>query len=301
MKPLNQPERRTRLWQFSLLYLLALLVPLGASYYLFSNSSIADENARLKLELDRTHEEQARLVTRFDTLTQHLQRIDGIDLRMMAESNPNVRSVLLLKNQDYSNAIAARLSELRNDTAQMQIPAHRLVARNMLRDFDFYRSTRNTIDVLRQEVTKSGEGARGSERLVSELASAKQEASSAKQQVVTLQSALSAASARGSGGSGGGGGGVAPAVVTPSNSSRLQIELLLDRVAFAEADCQRQRALDHKPRSKERKQLLEQSRTAFIQILQDPATEDLKASIEQTLGPINVELGREPRFFGLLK
>lgn len=298
MKPLNQPERRTRLWQFSLLYLLALLVPLGASYYLFSNSSIADENARLKLELDRTHEEQARMVTRFDTLTRHLQRIDGIDLQMMAESNPNVRSVLLLKNQDYGNAIATRLSELRNDTAQMQVPAHRLVARNVLRDFDFYRSTRNTIDVLRQEVTKSGEGARGSERLVSELASAKQEASSAKQQVVTLQSALSAASARGSGGGGGGG---TSAVAAPSNSSRLQIELLVDRVAFAEADCQRQRALDHKPRSKERKQLLEQSRTAFIQILQDPATEDLKASIEQTLAPINVELGREPRFFGLLK
>ena len=82
MKPLNQPERRTRLWQFSLLYLLALLVPLGASYYLFSNSSIAYENARLKTELDQTHEEQERLVTRFDTLTQHLRRIDAIDLRL---------------------------------------------------------------------------------------------------------------------------------------------------------------------------------------------------------------------------
>ena len=296
MKPLNQPERRTRLWQFSLLYLLALLVPLGASYYLFSNSSIADENARLKRELDRTHEEQTLLVTRLDTLTKHLQRIDGIDLRMMAESNPNVRSVLLRKNQDYNNAIAARLSELRNDTAQMQIPAHRLVARNVLRDFDLYRSTRNSIDVLRQEVTKSGEGAKGSEMLVSELASAKQEASSAKQQVVTLQAALSAASARG-----GGGGGGAPAAIPPTSASKLQIELLRDQVAFAEADCQRQRALDHKARSKERRQLLESSRTAFIQILQAPATDDLKQSIEQTLGPINVELGREPRFFGLLR
>lgn len=297
MKPLNQPERRTRLWQFSLLYLLALLVPLGASYYLFSNSSIADENARLKLELDRTHEEQQRLVMRFDTLTQHLRRIDAIDLRMMAESNPNVRSVLLLKNQDYGNAIAARLSELRNDTAQMQIPAHRLVTRNVLRDFDFYRSTRNTIDVLRQEVTKSGEGVRGSDRLAAELASAKQDASSAKQQVVTLQAALAAASARGGGGSGSS----VPPAIAPSNSSKLQLELLRDQVAFAEADCLRQRALDRKPRSKERKKLLEQSRTAFIQILQDPATNDLKQSIEQTLGPVNVELGREPRFFGLLK
>ena len=294
MKPLNQPERRTRLWQFSLMYLLALLVPLGASYYLFSNSSIADENARLKRELDQTHEEQERMVTRFDTLTQHLQRIDAIDLRMMAESNPNVRSVLLLKNQDYSNAIAARLSELRNDTAQMQIAAHRLVVRNILRDFDFYRSTRNTVDVLRQDVAKSGEGARGSERLASELSSAKQDASSAKQQVVTLQAALAAASARG-----GGGGGGAPVAAAPGGS-KLQLDLLRDQVAFAEADCLRQRALDRKPRSKERKQLLEQSRTAFIQILQAPATDGLKQSIEQTLGPINVELGREPRFFGLI-
>lgn len=295
MKPLNQPERRTRLWQFSLLYLLALLVPLGASYYLFSNSSIADENARLKRELDQTHEEQERLVTRLDTLTQHLRRIDAIDLQMMQESNPNVRSVLLLKNQDYGNAIAARLSELRNDTAQMQIPAHRLVARNILRDFDFYRSTRNSIDVLRQDVAKSGEGARGSERLADELAGAKQEASAAKQQVVTLQAAL-AASGRGGGGGGGGG----QVAMPPSSSSKLQLELLRDQVAFAEADCFRQRALDQKPRSKERKKLLEQSRTAFIQILQAPATEDLKQSIEQTLAPINVELGREPRFFGLL-
>ena len=294
MKPLNQPERRTRLWQFSLLYLLALIVPLGASYYLFSNSSIADENARLKRELDQTHEEQERLVTRFDTLTQHLRRIDAIDLQTMQESNPNVRSVLLLKNQDYSNAIAARLSELRNDTAQMQIPAHRKVARNILRDFDFYRSTRNSIDVLRQDVAKSGEGARGSERLAAELSGAKQEASAAKQQVVTLQAALAAASARG------GGGGGAPAAVAPGNVSKLQLDLLHDQVAFAEADCLRQRALDHKSRSKERKQLLEQSRTAFIQILQAPATDGLKQSIEQTLGPINVELGREPRFFGLI-
>ncbi|GAA4026451.1 hypothetical protein GCM10022409_08030 [Hymenobacter glaciei] len=295
MKPLNQPERRTRLWQFSLLYLLALLIPLGASYYLFSNNSIADENARLKKELDRTHEEQGRLIAQFDTLTRHLQRIDKVDLQMIAEPNPNVRSVLLLKNQDYSNAIAARLSELRNDTALMQIPAHRLLARNILRDFDFYRSTRNTVDGLRQEVAKSGEGARGSAMLATELSSCKLEASAAKQQVVTLQAALAAASARG----GGGGGGGAPAPATPSSSSKLQIELLRDQVAFAEADCLRQRALDHKAHSKERKQMLEQSRTAFIQILQNPATENLKASIEKTLEPINVELGRPARFFGL--
>jgi hypothetical protein len=192
----------------------------------------------------------------------------------------------MFKNQDYANAIAARLSELRSDTAQLQVVALRLVARNVLRDFDFYRSARNTIDLLRQEATKSGESGKGSDRLAAELAST-------KQQVVTLQAALAGAS-------GGGGGGGGQSVTPLGRSGRLQLELLRDQLAFAQADCERQRALDLKLHSKKRRQMLESSRTAFIQILQDPATNDLKQSIEQTLAPINVELGREPRFFGLL-
>ncbi|MBC8083179.1 MAG: hypothetical protein H7Z21_08210 [Hymenobacter sp.] len=291
MKPLNQPERRTRLWQFSLLYLLALLVPLSASYYLFSNSSIADENARLKLELDRTHEEQARMVTKFDTLTQHLRRIDGIDLRMMGESNPNVRSVLALKNQDYSNSIAANLSELRNDTALLQVPAHRLMARNVLRDFDLYRSTRNTIDALRGELARCGEGDKNTQRLLAEVANANGKVAAAEARVNQLNIALAAGGSR-----------PPPPAREPGSrpNNSGEMALLRDKIAFAEADCQRQRALDLKPRSKERRQLLESSRTAFIQILQDPATDDLKQSIEKTLEPINLELGRPARFFGLL-
>ena len=290
MKPLNQPERRTRLWQFALLYLLALLVPLGASYYLFSNKSIADENARLKLELDRTHEEQARLITQFDTLTQHLQRIDAVDQRMRGESNDMVLGKLSTLNQDNLNAIAVSLSQLRLDSAQMQIPSHRLLVRNVLRDFDLFRSNRNIIDALRQQLAKHGDDAKGTERMATEL-------SQAKQQIIMLQASLSRPAP--SGGGGGGGGGNEP-TSPPSASNRIQIALLHDQVSFAEADCLRQRALDHKSRSKERKQLLEQSRTAFIAILQAPATENLKQSIEKTLEPINVELGREPRFFGLL-
>ncbi|WP_310397506.1 hypothetical protein [Hymenobacter sp.] len=287
MKPLNQPERRTRLWQFTLLYLLALATPLGASYYLFSNKSIADENARLKKELDRTHEEQARLITQFDTLTHHLQRIDAVDQRMRVESNDLVLGKLATNNQDYLNSIAVGLSQLRLDSAQMQIPAHRLLARNVLRDFDLFRSNRSTIDVLRQELAKRGDDARGSERTAAELAQA-------RQQIIMLQASLSRPAPMPSGGGG------SPAPAAPSGSARLQIALLGDQIAFAEADCLRQRALDHKARSKERKQLLQQSRTAFIQILQDPATEDLKQSIEKTLEPINLELGRPARFFGLL-
>jgi hypothetical protein len=289
MKPLNQPERRTRLWQFSLLYLLALLVPLGASYYLFSNKSIADENARLKRELDRTHDEQARLVVQFDTLTRHLLRIDAVDQQMLVNPNELVRGKLDVVTKDKLNDIAVSLSQLRSDSAQMQIPAHRVIARNILRDFDLFRSNRSTIDMLRQETEKRGAVAAGSDRLQQQL-------DQAKQQIIMLETAL-----RNQAASGGGGGGASVAAVAPPTAGAKQlIELLRDQVAFAEADCLRQRALDHKNRSKERKQLLEQSRTAFIHILQAPATDDLKTSIEKTLEPINVELGRPPRFFGLL-
>ena len=286
MKPLNQPERRSRLWQFTLLYLLALLVPLVASYYLFSNKSIADENARLKHELDVTHEEQARLITRFDTLTQYLQHIADIDQRIKGEPNQLVVSSLTIKNQDYMNAIAVGLSELRNDSTKMQVPAHRMLARNILRDFTLYRMDRNTIDVLRQEMLRQGDEAKGCERISQQL-------DQAKQQVIMLQASLNRPQA---------GGGAAPVAQpqTPSTSSRLQVALLKNQVAFAEADCLRQRALDKKARSKERLQLLQQSRTAYLVILQNPATADMKQSVEKTLEGVNVELGQPPRFFGLI-
>jgi hypothetical protein len=288
MKPLNQPERRTRLWQFTLFYLLALAVPVGASYYLFSNNSLADENARLKQELDRTHQEQSQLVARFDTLTHHLQHIDAVDQRMRTESNDLVLGKLATSNQDYLNDIAVSLSQLRVDSAQLQIPAHRLLVRDELRDFSLFRSNRSTIDALRQLLAKSGADAQSSARMAEELAQA-------KQQIIMLQASLNRPVPVAS--SGGGGGAVTPPPA--SAGAKQQIALLQDQVAFANADCLRQRALDKKTRSKERKQLLEEARTAFIKILQDPATDDLKQSIEKTLEPINVELGRPARFFGL--
>lgn len=288
MNPLNQPERRTRLWQFILLYLLALLVPVAASYYLFSNNSLADENARLKQELDLTHQEQGRLVAQFDTLTRHLQRIDVVDQRLRVETNDLVLGRLATTNQDYLNDIAVSLSQLRVDSARLKVPAHRLLVRDELRDFDLFRSNRSTIDALRQQLARSGNTTQENARLAEELAQA-------KQQVIMLQASMNHPPPVASGG--GGGGQIAP---PPTAGAKQQIALLQDQIAFANADCLRQRALDRKTRSKERKQLLEQARTAFIAILQDPASDDLKASIEKTLEPINIELGRPPRFFGLL-
>jgi len=286
MTPLNQPERRTRLWQFVLLYLLALLVPLGASYYLFSNNSLADENARLKKELDTTHQEQNRLVTQFDTLSRYLQRIDKVDQRLREEKNDMVLGRLTTSNQDYLNDIAVSLSQLRIDSARLQVPAHRFLVRDELRDFDLFRSNRSTIDALRQQLSKSGDQTQNNARLAEELVQA-------KQHIIMLEAALNRPAPVASGG-----GGVAPPLAPQPGGAKLQIALLQDQLAFANADCIRQRA-EGKSR-KERKRLLQEARTAFIKILQDPATEDLKQSIEKTLEPINVELGRAPRFFGLI-
>lgn len=182
MNSLNQAERRTRLWQFSLLYLLALLIPLGASYYLFSNSSIADENARLRTELDRTRQEQAQLVTRFDTLTQRLQHTVAIDLQMSKTKKDDLLELgkFTTMNQDNMAAIVNTLSKLKEDSAGMTVPAHRQLASNLLRDFALFRSNRGTIDLMQQELNRSGDAAKGNVALAAEL-------SQAKQQIMMLQ------------------------------------------------------------------------------------------------------------------
>ena len=292
MKPLNQPERRTRLWQFTLLYLLTLLIPLGASYYLFSNRSIVDENARLKKELDLTHQEQGRLLVQLDTLTRNLQRIDVLDQQLQTEKNPLVVGRLTTNNQDHLYAVAVSLNQLRLDSTQMQVLAHRRITRAILRDFDLFRTNRSTMDDLRKELVKRGEAAQGTDRLSEQL-------NQARQQIIMLQASLSNRPQAPSGG-GGGGGPVAPLPQPANSASRLQIALLQDQLDFANADCLRQRALGKKAHSKERKQLLQDSRTAFIKILQDPATEDLKASIEKTLEPVNEELGQPSHFLGII-
>ena len=299
MSPLNQPERRTRLWQFSLLYLLALLIPLVASYYLFSNTSIADENARLKAELDLTKEEQGRLVTEFDTLTRRLRRIDAVDMRLRTEPNDLLVGQLTTANQNNLTGIIMGLDELRNDSTRMKTPAHRKLARNIIRDFELFRSNRNTIDLLRIDLTKRGDAAKGTERLAEEL-------SQAKQQIVLLQASLSRptpapapAPAAGGGGGGGGGHKEKGGANRPDLSTLLEIATLKDKVAFTEADCLRQRGLCFKMGSKERKQLLEQSRTAFLQLRENPSTADMKQDVEKTIEGINTELGKPARFFGL--
>jgi len=292
MKPLNQAERTTRLWKFLLLYLLALALPLVASYFIFSDKTIAEENARLKQELAQTQAEQRRLLTQLDTLTSHLQRIDVIDRQMRTETNDLVLGELTKRTQDYLNAVALTLSEVRRDSAQMKTASNKLISQNVLRQFDLFRNNRSTVDFLRQELSRRGIDVSNREQTAVELAQT-------KQLLATYQAAAAnrpVAPAAGGGRSGGSGGGSGRAdLLRQLQDSQQQLALLNDQVIFANADCLRLRAVDKK--TAQRKEMLEQARKGFLAILQNPSSDDMKASVEKMIDSIDKELGRKRGLF----
>jgi len=290
MKPLNHAERTTRLWKFTVFYVLALALPLLASYYLFSDGSIAAENQKLKRELERTRSEQQKLLVQLDTLTGHLQRIELTDRQLRTESNDLVVGELNKKSQDYLNAIAVTLSELRRDSTQMQFLTNKRLAHNILRDFDLFRSNRNTVDFLRQSLDKNGIDVSGKEQLAAELAQT-------KQLLATYQAAAANRPAPVVS-SGGGGGGRSGDLQRRLEASSGQVGLLTDQLRFANADCLRLRASSMS--KEQRKEMLEQARKGFVAILQDPSSDSdtMKDSVEKMIDSIDKELGRKRGIFG---
>ncbi|MCB2409383.1 hypothetical protein [Hymenobacter lucidus] len=300
MKPINHAERTTRLWKFTLFYLLALALPLLASYYLFSDGTIADENQNLKRELARTRDEQHKLLAQLDTLTGYLQRIEQTDRQLRTESNDLVVGELNKRSQDYLNAIAVTLSELRRDSTQMQFLTNKRLAHNVLRDFDLFRSNRSTVDFLRQSLDKRGIDVSGKEQIAAELAQTKQLL--ATYQAAAANRPAPASGGGGGGGYGGGGGGGGSSSPRAADLQRRlqesnnQVALLSDQVNFVNADCLRLRAVNMS--KEQRKEMLEQARKGFVAILQNPSSEDMKASVEKMIDSIDKELGRKRGLFG---
>ncbi|UOQ55539.1 hypothetical protein [Hymenobacter cellulosivorans] len=292
MKPLNQAERTTRLWKFTLLYLLALIIPVGAAYFLFSDGTVAAENARLKQELNQTKDEQRRLLTQMDTLTKHLQRIDFTDRQLRSESNDLVVGELNKRAQDYLNSIALSLNELRRDSAKMQTVANKRIAQNVLRDFDLFRNNRSTIDFLRQSLDKRGIDVSGKEQLAAELAQTKQLLATYQAAAANRPAPMPSGGGGGGGGgsSGGGGGGGLRAAELQRNllDAQQQVSLLEDKVTFANADCLRLRAAA--VGGKRRREMLEQARKSYLTILQNPSSNDMKETVEKMVEVIDQEL-----------
>ncbi|PJJ59353.1 hypothetical protein [Hymenobacter chitinivorans] len=292
MKPLNQAERTTRLWKFALLYLLALVIPVTACYFLFSDGTVAAENARLKQELTQTKDEQRRLLTQMDTLTKHLQRIDFTDRQLRSEGNDLVVGELNKRAQDYMNSIALSLNELRRDSARMQMVANKRIAQNVLRDFDLFRNNRSTIDFLRQSLDKRGIDVSGREQMAAELAQTKQLLATYQAAAANRPAPMPSGGGGGGGGGGssGGGGGSARTAELQRNllDAQQQVSLLEDKVTFANADCLRLRAAA--VGGKRRREMLEQARKSYLTILQNPSSGDMKETVEKMVEVIDQEL-----------
>lgn len=299
MKPHNHAERSTRLWKFTLYYLLALALPLVASYFLFADRKTAEENIELKRKLERTEVEQKRLLTQLDTLTSHMRRIELTDRQLRTETNDYVIGELNKQSQDYLNSIAVTLSELRSDSTQMQFQTNKRIAHNILRDFDLFRSNRNTIDFLRESLNKRGIDVTDREQLSAQLAESRQLL--ATYQAAAANRPAPAPSGGGGGGSdfsgGGGGGGSARTAELQRRlqESNSQVSLLSDQVRFANADCLRLRA--NGLGRDQRKEMLEQSRKGFMAILQNPSSDNMKESVEKMIDSIDKELGRRRGIF----
>lgn len=294
MKPLNQAERTTRLWKFTLFYILALALPLLASYYLFSDGTIADENQKLKRELEQTRNEQKRLVVYLDTLTNHLRRIDQTDQLLRDETNYMIIGRLNTKNQDNVNSIASVLSAIRSDTTTMKVPTSKMLASSVLRDFELFRSNRNTIDFLRQALNEKGVNVTDCEKLQARLDKA--ESTLAIFQAAAANRPAPAASGGGGGGGGGGRSSNSGDLQRRLQASLLEVKVLTDKVAFANADCLRLRASGKS--SAQRKEMLQQARKGFIEILQEPSSQEMKSSAEKMVDAIDKELGRKRGLFG---
>ncbi|HEX8427330.1 hypothetical protein [Hymenobacter sp.] len=303
MKPLNHTERTTRLWKFTLFYLLALALPLVASYFLFSDGSVAVENEKLKRELQRTRTEQFALLTQLDTLTGRLKHIELTDRQLRTESNDLVIGDLNKRTQDDLNTIDLTLRDLRGDSAKMQFVTNKRIAQNVLRDFDLFRSNRSTIDFLRQSLDKKGIDVSGREQVAAELAQTKQLLATYQAAAANRPPPMASGGGGGGGGNSGGGGGNSSGgnarnadLQRRLQESVSQVALLNDQVNFANADCLRLRASGL---SKDRrKDMLEQARKGFVAILQNPSSEDMKDSVEKMIDSIDKELGRKRGLFG---
>ncbi|HLK97877.1 MAG TPA: hypothetical protein VK364_08920, partial [Hymenobacter sp.] len=164
-------------------------------------------------------------------------------------------------------------------------------------------SNRNTIDFLRQALKDKGVDVSDCEKIQAKLDRA--ESTLAIFQAAAANRPAPPPSGGGGGGGGRRGGGRSGGNNNNANSANLQhlldestaeVAVLTDKVAFANADCLRQRATGMG--SAQRKEMLEQARKGFIGIIQQPSSPEMKSSAEKMVDMIDKELGRKRGLFG---
>jgi hypothetical protein len=138
MEPTNKTERQSAIKRFAGIYVLSLLFPLIASFFMFSKPSgaLKDENLRLKTELEK----QAKLIQSLDSLTAQSTDLQRLDKEIELLSRDSSRTLELSEKKKQSDAIEsslrAQVQEIRKDTATMEQGLNRRLASSFTNAFE---------------------------------------------------------------------------------------------------------------------------------------------------------------------
>jgi DNA repair exonuclease SbcCD ATPase subunit len=138
MEPTNKTERQSAIKRFAGIYVLSLLFPLIASFFMFSKPSgaLKDENQRLKTELEK----QAKLIQSLDSLTAQSIDLQRLDKEIELLSRDSSRTLELSEKKKQSDAIEsslrAQVQEIRKDTATMEQGLNRRLASSFTNAFE---------------------------------------------------------------------------------------------------------------------------------------------------------------------
>jgi hypothetical protein len=170
MEPTNKTERQSAIKRFTGIYVLSLLFPLVASFFMFSkpSSALKDENARLKMELDK----QTKLIQSLDSLTAQSMELQRLDKDIELLSRDSSRTLELADKNKQSDAIESSLrtqvQQIRRDTNSLEAGMNRKLASSFTNAFEALITYRYNIASMRSMLGPNA-------RCASEVASLKRQ------------------------------------------------------------------------------------------------------------------------------
>jgi hypothetical protein len=161
MEPLNQAARSSAKNMFFGFYALSLLAVILAAYFLFNTPAGIFKN---KIRIYRaTEEEQARLLSKIESMNTNLKNIIQTDEKYLSSTNEFEKGSLLGNLQEYQKNINDGLVNLKNDSSLFSSTVSRKDAYNYISAFNAIVAYRNTITALQK--TLEGKGGDATELL----------------------------------------------------------------------------------------------------------------------------------------
>jgi hypothetical protein len=161
MEPLNQTARSSAKNMFFGFYALSLLAVILATYFLFNTPAGIFKN---KIRVYRaTEEEQARLLSKIESMNGNLKNIIQTDEKYLSSTNEFEKGSLLGNLQEYQKNINDGLVNLKNDSSLFSSTVSKKDSYNYISAFNAIVAYRNTITALQK--TLEGKGGDATELL----------------------------------------------------------------------------------------------------------------------------------------